>query len=371
MHMKNQQAIQIAEGIYCVGAIDKDAPRFHGYHVSHGVTFNAYLVRGTDGKYTLIDTVHRDKTDELLGRIASVTEPKNITALIINHTEPDHSGAVPAILQTAKPVVYATVAAAKFLQAMYGTENVQTVKSGDTREIGGRTYSFLATPMVHWPDNMVTYLPNEKILFSNDAFGQHFATNQPLDTQNNINTALTEAQHYFANIVMPYRAQAAKAVDAALSLPLDMIAPSHGVVWTKNIDRIGKLYQSLCTGKSVAATLVFDSLWGGTAERAQEACDELRKTYEKITVFDLRTDHMSDVMAALAASKHLCIGSPTYNGYPTPRIGTLVAEVEALRPPVTEYSLFGTFAWGGGASKHLTQKLDALGLQKTFDLTRA
>lgn len=364
------KAQQIADGIYSVGATDKEETIFHGYHVNHGVTYNAYLLRGNDGKYTLIDTVRKEKADLLFERIADVTDIKNITALIVNHTEPDHSGALPALLGKIKPQIYSTAAAAKLMNSMYGAENTQTVKSGDEITIGGRLYKFLATPMVHWPDNMVTYLPAEQILFSNDAFGQHYATDNILDTENDVCTAINEAKHYFANIVMPYRAPAGKAVQAALSLPLKMIAPSHGVVWTSNIDRIGRLYNSLCAGENENATLVFDSMWGGTAERATEAYNELNKSFGVIHTFDLRTAHMSDVMSALAVSTHVCIGSPTYNCFPTPHISMLLAEIEALKPPLKEYSVFGTYSWGGGASKRITEKMDSLGLKKVFDLTR-
>ena len=364
-----RNAQEITKGIYAVGAADRDKTHFHGYYVHNGVTYNAYLIDCGD-TFALIDTVHRDKADELLARIASVTDPKNVSAIIVNHTEPDHSGALPAVLAATGAKVYGTVAAAKLLAGMYGINGAETVKNGETRVVGNRTFTFVATPMVHWPDNMVTYLADEQILFSNDAFGQHYATENALDTQNDVCTALREAQHYFANIVMPYRAQTAKAIEAALALPLRMIAPSHGVIWTENIERIARLYRVLTNGETSGAVLAFDSMWGGTAERAQEAYNELHKKYAVIQKFDLRDCHMSDVIAALSCAEHVCIGSPTYNGYPTPRVSTLLAEIEALKPPVKSYSLFGTYAWGGGASKKITEKLDSLGYEKTFDLTK-
>ncbi len=365
------KALQIQDGIYAVGAAQKDRAEFHGYSVSRGVTYNAYLLRGNNGKYTLIDTVLNECASQLMERISSVTEPSNIEAVIINHTEPDHSSALPEVLKACNPVIYATAAASKFLCSMYGVCNAQTVKSGDEITVGGRIYKFLATPMVHWPDNMVTYLPSEQILFSNDAFGQHYAASEAIDTLCDLKAALEEATHYFANIVMPYRAPTLKALQAAASLPIKTIAPSHGVIWTKHIPDIINLYTELCGNGQTAATLVFDSMWGGTAQRAKEAADKLNKSYSDIRTFDLRKDPLSNVMASLATSKHVCIGSPTYNGFPTPHISTLVAEIEALKPPVIEYSLFGTFGWGGGASKKLAEKLDSLGLKKTFDLTRA
>lgn len=365
-----QKAQQIAKGIYAVGAVDKTAAQFHGYTVHNGVTYNAYLTEGDNGNYTLIDTVHASKADELIARIETVTPLEKIEAIIVNHTEPDHSGALPVLLQRAQPKLFATTAAAKLLKGMYGIENVCTVKNGDQTVLGGRMFRFVATPMVHWPDNMVTYEVNEEILFSNDAFGQHYATHTPLDSMNDVCLALREAQHYFANIVMPYRAQAGKAAEAALSLPLKMIAPSHGVIWTgKNIDRIARLYRALCGDEADGATLAFDSLWGGTAARAKAAEEELRKRYAVVHTFDLRSCALSDVISALSSSRHVCIGSPTYNGFPTPHVGALLAEIEALKPPVREYSVFGTYAWGGGAAKKISEKLDALGYEKIFDFT--
>ena len=370
--MSYKQTMEICDGIYAVGAIEFKRNKFHGYHVNHGVTYNAYLIKGKDGKFTLIDTVLKDCTNELLSRISAVTEPANIEAIIVNHTEPDHSGALPEVLKVCNPTVYATAAASKLLHSMYEISNVTAVKSGEEITIGDRLYKFLATPMVHWPDNMVTFMPNEQILFSNDAFGQHYATESRLDTLCDLNTALKEAVHYFANIVMPYRAPTLKALDAAAALSVKTIAPSHGVIWTKHIPDVIKLYANLCNGENPdAATLVYDSLWGGTAKRADEALAQLQKNYPVTHTFDLRKDHISDVMAALAVSKHICIGSPTYNGFPTPRISMLLAEIEALKPPVTEYSIFGTFGWGGGASKKISEKLDSMGFSKKFDFTRA
>lgn len=335
------------------------------------MTFNAYLVRGKSGGYTLVDTVHADYAGELIERISSVTDPAQINSIIVNHTEPDHAGALPAVLAAIGGAeIYATVAAAKFLKARYGIDTAHAVKSGERADIDGREWQFLATPMVHWPDNMVSYLPQEQILFSNDAFGQHYATREPLDTQNDLNVALGEARHYYANIVMPYAAPTAKAVRAAAALPLKAVAPSHGVIWTEHISEIAELYLSLCEGEPKAAAIVFDSLWGGTAERANEAEKELQKSYSDIKIFDLRSAHISDVMAELSACKHICIGSPTYNGFPTPRTSTLLAEIEALKPPLKEYSVFGTFCWGGGASAKISARLDSLGLKKIFDLSR-
>lgn len=353
---------KLTDTIWQVGAADPDCTRFHGYYIHHGTTYNAYLVRGTNGKYTLIDTVKEAKAGVLLSSIAAIAPLSEIEAVIVNHTEPDHSGALLALLKECSPRIYATAAAAKLLQAQYGIEGVLPVKAGQTETIGGRTYAFYPTPMVHWPDNMVTFLPQEKILFSNDAFGQHYAAGTLFDVDADNETALKEARHYFANIVMPFRAQAAKAAEAALSLSPAVVAPSHGVVWTKHLPDVAALYQSLCgTPNEGVCTLAFDSMWGGTAAQAAQKEKELREKFREVHSFDLRKDHISDVIDALSVSAHLCLGSPTHYLHPTARIAALLAEIETLKAPFSTFSLFGTFGWGGGAIKCMKEKLEALG----------
>lgn len=353
---------QLSEGIWQVGAADPDCTRFHGYYIHRGTTYNAYLVRGENNKFTLIDTVRDSKATELIANIEQITPLSEIEAIIVNHTEPDHSGALPVVLKNCSPRLFATAAAAKLLKAQYGIENVTPVKAGQSEIIGGREYAFYPTPMVHWPDNMVTFLKKEKLLFSNDAFGQHYAANALTDADADYTVALQEARHYFANIVMPFRAQAKNAVDAALSLSPKTVAPSHGVVWTKHLPDIVKLYKELCDKpQAEVCTLAFDSMWGGCAEEAAKKKKELRETFKEVHVFDLRKDHISDVIDALSVSAHLCLGSPTHYLHPTARIATLLAEIETLKPPFTTFSLFGTYGWGGGAVKCMKEKLESFG----------
>lgn len=352
---------QLNDHIWQVGASD-DRNRFHGYYIHSGTTYNAYLVRGTNGKFVLVDTVLDAFADTLLQNIRVVTPPQNIEAVIVNHTEPDHSGALPALLRECKPKLYATAAAAKLLQAQYGISDVNTVKSGQTEKLCGRDFAFYPTPMVHWPDNMVTLLQGEGVLFSNDAFGQHYASGQLLDTQADVKTALKEARHYFANIVMPFRAQAKKALDAAAALCPQIVAPSHGVVWTKHLPEAIGLYDRLCGAPDPqACTLAFDSMWGGTAARAEEVCKELQARYKTVRTFDLRTCHISDVIDSLADSTHLALGSPTHYTHPTARTCTLLAEIQTLKPPIKTFSVFGTSGWGGGATEKMRQALQQNG----------
>ena len=196
-------AVQIKPDVYAVGAIDWNAREFHGYTTEQGITYNAYLI--LDEKITLIDTVKYTMTDELMQRIQSIIDPSKIDVVVCNHIEMDHSSSLPAVLKAApNAAVYASAPqGVKELKAFYGKDlEVNGVKTGDTLSIGKRTLHFVQTPMVHWPDNMVTYSDADKIIFSNDAFGQHFASSTRFDDESDYCEVMKQARKYYANIVL-------------------------------------------------------------------------------------------------------------------------------------------------------------------------
>ena len=255
------KAMQICEGVYWVGAIDWNLRNFHGYETEKGSTYNAYLI--LDEKITLIDTVKEGFADEMLSRIRSVIDPSKIDVIISNHAEPDHSGSIPALLEIAKNAkVYAAAGAGqKDLAAYYGDRGYIGVKAGETLSLGKRTLTFVPTPMVHWPDNMVSFMTPENILFSNDAFGQHYASDERLDTECDLPEAYIQARKYYANIVQPYGMQTAKALAACAGLPIQTICPSHGIIWTKHIPDILALYKSWTSNEyDDTAVIVFDTM---------------------------------------------------------------------------------------------------------------
>ena len=239
------KAVEIRKGIYWVGAIDWHIRNFHGYTTNRGATYNAYLI--LDEKVTLIDTVKGMFSDELLERISDVIDPAKIDYIISNHVEMDHSGALPAMVKACPNATIITSAPSglKGLSAHYGNLNYKPMKTGDSLNIGRRNLTFVTTPMLHWPDNMVTYCPEERILFSNDAFGQHYATSERFDDETDLAVAMEEAKKYYANIVMCYGRQAAAAWNVVHELGLDMIAPSHGIIWRSHIDTIMDAYNCL------------------------------------------------------------------------------------------------------------------------------
>ena len=250
--------VMLREGIYYVGAVDWNVRSFHGYSTNRGATYNAYLI--IDEKITLIDTVKAPFAGELIKRISEIIDPAKIDYVISNHVEMDHSSGIPAIMEVAKNATIITSAPSgrKGLEAHYGTNyKYQEVKGGDVLSLGKRSLAFVTTPMLHWPDNMVTYCPEEKILFSNDAFGQHYASSKHFDVEVNLDEVFHEAKKYYANILMPFGKQAAGALEIVKGLDLEIIAPSHGVIWTEHIQDILKKYEEFAVGDLEDLAVVF------------------------------------------------------------------------------------------------------------------
>lgn len=353
----NHTAIKISENVYWVGALDPKCRSFHGYYTGRGVTYNSYLITGSEP--VVIDGVKKEFTDEQLERITSVLPLTDVKHIVSNHSEFDHSGSIRALAEATGATVHAIPAGVKALTAMYGEMNFAPVVAGKPYMLGNVTLTTLATPMVHWPDNAVTLYGD--ILFSNDAFGQHYAFDEILDVHNDMAAVLEEAKKYYANIVMPYAAQAAKALEAVQAIRPAMIAPSHGVVLTKHLPDMYALYKRL-TGdaKQNTAVVVFDSMWGHTADLAETLGNRLQADYT-VEYFDLRTAHLSDAVTAVADCSLLALGSPTHYGTVMPLVAAFINELKALKPSIPAYAAFGSYGWGGGAVKEINETLTTLG----------
>ncbi len=341
------KAIKISENVTWVGATDWKLRNFHGYTTHRGSTYNAYLV--LDKKVTLIDTVKAPFSDELLERISSVIDPSKIDYIISNHAEPDHSGAIPAVLKVAKNAnVIASPNGERALNEIFGSFPVTAVKSGETLCTGKYTFTFTHTPMVHWPDNMVTYMTPGEILFSNDAFGQHYAASDIMDFENDPATILYEAKKYYANIVMPYSPQAKKALDAVKALPLKMIAGSHGIVWQKHIPDILSLYERMVTGaEDNTALIVYDTMWGSTDRMARAISDALKDKGVKYYLLDLKNNDISDIMEQVLTAKYLFVGSSTLNNNILPTVAAFLCYLKGLSHKPKKFMAFGSYGWGG------------------------
>lgn len=364
-------AVQIKPDVYWVGAVDWNARSFHGYSTEDGITYNAYLIM--DEKVTLIDTAKITFKDELLARISSIIDPSKIDVLVCNHVEMDHSGNVPTIkeLNPNVRILASAPQGVKGLTAHYHDLGFEGVKTGDALNIGKRTLTFVQTPMVHWPDNMVTYDAYDKILFSNDAFGQHFASSKRFDDENDLGEVMKQARKYYANIVQPYRMQASNAVKAVRKLgpdAIDIIAPAHGVCWRSHVADILDAYENVYTsGKLEEKALVaYDSMWGSTDKMAHAIADGFLAAGVPVRLMDVKCNHISDVMEEFLDCKYVAVGSPTLNSQMMPPMAELLTYMKGLSPK-NEGRVgipFGSYGWAPLGPKNIAAELEGVG----FDL---
>ena len=342
------KAREIKQGIYWVGAIDWDVRNFHGYQTQKGTTYNAYLI--IDEKVTLIDTVKATMTKQLISRIKEIIDPSKIDYIVSNHVEMDHSGALPEMMKLAPNATIITCPNGdKGLKAHFKQDwNFKVVKTGDKISLGKRSLEFILTPMVHWPDNMVTYMPEDKILFSNDSLGQHYASSERFDDECPIDIVLEEAKKYYANIVLPYGKQVQKELEAAATLDIKMIAPSHGIIWRSHIDKILPLYQKWSKNEIIKkAVIIYDTMWHSTEIMVYALQEVFEEKGISTTIRNLQHNHISDIMTEILDSEYVCVGSPTLNSTMMPNVASFLTYMSGLAPKGRKAISFGSYGWGG------------------------
>ncbi len=362
-------AQQIKKDIYWVGVKDWNLVEFHGYATPHGSTYNSYLIM--DEKITLIDGVKHYMSEEMLARVKSITDFSKIDYVVVNHVEMDHSGNIPEIMKLAPQAKIITNAAGKrALEDHFETNGWQyeIVKTGDNISIGQRTLEFVTTPMLHWPDSMMTYVKEDKLLLSNDGFGQHYASDAVFVKDVPLDIICREAKSYYANILFPYGAQAEKALNTAgdLGLDIEMIAPSHGCIWSgeQEVKTILGLYAKWASGKNEGkAVIVYDSMWGATAKLAEVAMSVFQDADIPVIKHSLSVKNVSEVMVDFLDAEYVCIGSPTLNNELFPRVAGFVTYMKGLAPKNKKALAFGSYGWKGGVIKQIQNVFDALGWQ--------
>ena len=359
------KAVKIRDNIYWVGGIDWHLRNFHGYLTPRGSTYNAYLI--IDEKITLIDTVKHYLVDEMLERISSVIDPSSINVVISNHVEMDHSGGLPRLMQIVPDAtLICSPQGEKGLKEHYRPAdwNFKIVKSGDTFTIGKRNLTYVLTPMIHWPDNMVCYCPEEKILFSNDSFGQHIATSERFDDEIPLDIIIEEAQKYYGNIVLSYNSQVVKALEATATLDIDIIAPSHGCIWRSHIPDIVKKYTAWSSNKTGdRALIIYDTMWDSTAKVAQAMRNGFENSGIKVKMYHLKASHISDVMTDVVDAKYICVGSPTMNSNLLPTVSAFLTYLRALSPQKRTGLAFGSYGWGGQSIDQIDTGLKECGFE--------
>jgi len=357
--------VEIAPGVHWVGAIDWNIRNFHGYSTHRGTTYNAFLIM--DEKVVLVDTVKHPFFYEMLGRIKEIVDPEKIDYIISNHVEMDHSGSLPMMLKAAPRAELVT--SEKFgeagLRKHFGFDRpMLTVKEGSSLDIGKRKLVFVPTPMLHWPDSMVTYSPHDELLFSSDAFGQHLATSERFDDEVDPAVVMQEAAKYYANILMPFAHLIPGALKKLGGLSIKIIAPDHGVIWRADPGKIISAYSEWSAGKTrKKAVIVFDTMWHSTAKMASAIADGLFSKGVEVKLYNLTASDKSDIMTHVLDAAAVIVGSPTLNNGMFPSVAEFLCYMKGLKPKGKIGAAFGSYGWNGGAAKAIAQELQQTGIE--------
>jgi len=354
---------KIADGIYDVGVIDWNIRDFHGYSTDRGTSYNAYLV--IDDKVALIDTVKAPFADQLIGNISQIIDPGKIDVVISNHTEMDHSGGLPRIMQRVgedKPL-YCSKMGAKNLASHFSNQwNYHPVKEGETLSLGKRTLTFMETRMIHWPDSMFTYLNEDHILFSSDGFGQHYAGFEKFDDQAGADL-MVQAKKYFANILLLYAPRILKLVEkvVASGIQIDMICPDHGVIWRKDPGKIIEAYLRWSRQEpQKKAVVVYDTMWKSTETMANAIAEGISSTGVKVKPIHIRSSHRSDIMTDVLDAAAVVVGSPTLNNQMFPTVADVLVYMKGLKPVNKIGGAFGSYGWSGESVKQVAAELASM-----------
>lgn len=353
-------AIKVSENVYWVGAIDWTIRDFHGYTTPHGSTYNAYLVMADH--ITLIDTVKKPFMAEMMSRIRSVVDPSKIKYIVSNHSEMDHSGCLPETIDAIKPEkVFASAVGVKTLQELlHHRHEIIPVKDGEVLSLGNMDLTFMETRMIHWPDSMFSYLAKDELLFSQDAFGMHLATQERFADEIPAATLEYEGATYYANIVLPYSPIVLKALEkvVASGLKIKILAPDHGPVWRKDIGWIIDLYKKWATQKPTAkAVVVYATMWHSTEQMARAISEALSQAGIKVKLLSMNETHRSEVVYEVLDAGALIVGSPTLNNNILPQMADVMTYLKGLKPVNKIGAAFGSFGWSGESVKHLEAML--------------
>lgn len=357
--------VTIKPNIHWVGAIDWNSREFHGYQTEYGTTYNSYLIESE--KTALIDTVKKGFEDQLFNKLSHVGVDE-LDYLVVNHMEMDHAGSVRKVLEKFPEAKIVTNGRGeRGLREAYGIEaDALIVETGDELDLGEKTLTFVETPMVHWPDSMATYAIEDKVLMPNDAFGLHYASEKRFDdefSEEEMGRIFYEAAKYYANIVLLYSKQVQKTLKQVegLGLELDVIAPSHGIIWRKRIPEIIRKYKAWSSGDAEdKAVIIYDSMWGHTEEAAFEVAKGISEGNLDFRLYNLKKSDWTEVMAEVMLSKGIVVGSPTLNQEIYPDIAGFLSYMKGLRPFDKVSAAFGSYGWSGEAVGKITDIFEDL-----------
>ncbi len=354
-------AEKITERVYWVGALDWALRDFHGYATLRGTSYNAFLILAE--KVTLVDTVHASFRDEMFSRIASIIDPASIDYIISNHSELDHTGCLPEAIERVRPEkVFSSQKGRSAIEAHFHNGfDITAVEDGQTLSLGDMQVRFMETRMLHWPDSMFTYLEDERLLFSQDGFGMHLAHNERYADAIDSTIIKYETKKYYANILLPFSPTVTRIVDKAGGLDIDILAPDHGPIWRKDIDKVMGWYQTWAAQKPTnKVVIVYDTMWGSTQEMAGAIEEGLRAEGLHVRSMRLREHHRSDVATEILDAGAVLVGSPTLNNNMFPTVADILCYMKGLKRKNLIGAAFGSFGWSGEAPKQITEALTAM-----------
>jgi flavorubredoxin len=366
--------VPVKSNVSWVGKIDWELRKFHGNELSthHGSSYNSYLIK--EDKTAVIDTVWGPFAKEYVSNLAKEIDLKKIDYVVANHGETDHSGALPELMRRIpKTPVYCTANGVKSLKGHYHEDwDFKTVKTGDRLSLGKKELVFIEAPMLHWPDSMFCYLTGDNILFSNDAFGQHYASEFLFNDLVDQSTLYTEAMKYYANILTPFSSLVEKKIKEviALKLPLDIICPSHGVIWRDKPLQIAEAYLKWAAQYNEnQITILYDTMWGGTRVMAEQIAKGITSADKTVNVklFNIGNSDKNDAITEVFRSKAILVGSPTFNRGVLTGVASMLEELHGLGFKGKKAAAFGCYGWSGESVQLLNQHLKEAGFSVVDD----
>ena len=367
--------ITITDSIKYIGVDDHSIDLFEGqYRVPDGVSYNSYLI--LDRKVALMDTVDRTKGDEWMARLDEALAGRTPDYLVTLHMEPDHAGSLAEVVARVKPEkIFVSTLGYKSMQGYFDCKDwpIEVVKSGDKLNIGKRNIIFQETRMLHWPDSMVSYIPEDKLLISNDAFGQNIATSYRYADEHDQGDFVRAIKEYYYNIVLPYSPQVLKTLPIVESLDIDMIAPDHGLIHRgeKSVKFIVDMYRQMAEQKpQQRAMVIYDTMWHSTEKMAYAVCSGLEEVGVPTRLMSVKSNHHSEIMTELANCGAVIAGSPTHNNTIMPLMASTLTYMKGLRPQNRVGGAFGSFGWSGESAKVLHEMLASMGMDMPADFVK-
>ncbi len=364
-------AFKVNDNVTWVGKIDWELRKFHGEELSahRGSSYNSYLVRGSE-KTVLIDSVWKPFAEEFVSNLKKVIDLNEIDYIFASHGEVDHSGSLSALLKEIPGTpVYCSNAGVKSLRGQYHEDwNFQTVKTGDKLNLGDKELIFVEAKMLHWPDSMFCYLTGDNILFPNDAFGQHYASELMFNDLVDQCELYAEAIKYYANILTPFSKFVTAKINevVGMNLPVEMICPSHGIIWRDDPLQIVNKYAEWADDyQENQVTIVYDTMWNGTRKAAEAIASGIKTGNNSITIklFNAARSDINDIVTEIFRSKGIVVGSPTINKGVLHSISSLIDMAKGLQFKKKKAAAFGCYGWSGESVKMINGLLEEAGFE--------